>query len=93
MAKFGKWIGGGLGWAVGGPIGALFGFALGTVFDKSAGEESFKTSTSTRGRYQSTPNDFGASLLVLVASVMKADGKILKAELEYLKRFFNKQFF
>ncbi|MFB0924293.1 MAG: TerB family tellurite resistance protein, partial [Vicingaceae bacterium] len=92
MAKFGKWIGGGLGWAVGGPIGALFGFALGTVFDKSAGEESFQTSTSARGRYQSTPNDFGASLLVLVASVMKADGKILKSELEYVRRFFNKQF-
>jgi len=81
-----------LGWAVGGPIGALFGFALGTVFDKSAGEESFQTSTSARGRYQSTPNDFGASLLVLVASVMKADGKILKSELEYVRRFFNKQF-
>jgi DnaJ like chaperone protein len=92
MAKFGKWIGGGLGWAVGGPIGALFGFALGTVFDKSAGEESFQTSTSARGRYQSTPNDFGASLLVLVASVMKADGKILKSELEYVRRFFNKKF-
>jgi len=29
MAKFGKWIGGGLGWAVGGPIGAIFGFVIG----------------------------------------------------------------
>ena len=26
MAKFGKWIGGGLGWALGGPIGAIIGF-------------------------------------------------------------------
>lgn len=88
MAKFGKWIGGGLGWAVGGPIGALFGFAIGSVIDKAGGEiteESYKN-------YQSTPNDFGASLLVLVAAVMKADGKVLKSELAYVKRFFNKQF-
>ncbi len=92
MAKFGKWIGGGLGWAVGGPIGALFGFALGSVIDKAGGEESVNASSNPRGKYQSTPNDFGASLLVLVAAVMKADGKILKSELEYVRRFFNKQF-
>ena len=90
MAKFGKWIGGGLGWAVGGPIGALLGFALGSVIDRKNGgdeEDSF-----SKRAYQSTPNDFGASLLVLVAAVMKADGKVLKSELEYVKRFFYKQF-
>lgn len=89
MAKFGKWIGGGLGWAVGGPIGALLGFALGSVIDKTVegGNASY-----TENFYQTKPNDFGASLLVLVAAVMKADGKVLKAELEYVKRFFNKQF-
>ena len=31
MAKFGKWIGGGLGWTFGGPIGAIFGFVIGAV--------------------------------------------------------------
>jgi len=90
MAKFGKWIGGGLGWAVGGPIGALLGFALGSVIDKTIdGQEEGNIGDR---QYQSTPNDFGASLLILVAAVMKADGKILKSELEYIKRFFNKQF-
>ncbi|MBL4592906.1 MAG: TerB family tellurite resistance protein [Flavobacteriales bacterium] len=88
MAKFGKWIGGGLGFAVGGPIGALLGFALGSVIDKSVGHEE----NYVKGQYRTTPNDFGASLLVLVAAVMKADGKILKSELDYIKRFFNKQF-
>jgi len=92
MAKFGKWIGGGLGWAFGGPIGALFGYALGAVIDKAGDEELEQTSSGTKRRYQSTPNDFGASLLVLVAAVMKADGRILKSELEYVRRFFNKQF-
>jgi hypothetical protein len=33
MTKFGKWLGGGLGWAFGGPIGAIIGFAIGTVLD------------------------------------------------------------
>ena len=89
MAKFGKWIGGGLGWAFGGPIGALLGFALGSVIDTSVGTED----EVIKGKsYQTKPNDFGASLLVLVAAVMKADGKILKSELEYVKRFFYKQF-
>ncbi len=91
MAKFGKWIGSGLGWAVGGPIGALLGFTIGSMFDNTSAE-SLKSTSKTRERYQSTPNDFGASLLVLVAAVMKADGKILKSELEYVRRFFNKQF-
>jgi len=89
MAKFGKWIGSGLGWAFGGPIGALLGFAIGTVFDKSINVEEDPVK---RKPYKTTPNDFGASLLVLVAAVMKADGKVLKAELEYVKRFFYKQF-
>ena len=37
MAKFGKWIGGGLGWALGGPIGGILGFVLGSVFDGTTG--------------------------------------------------------
>lgn len=90
MAKFGKWIGGGLGWAFGGPIGALLGVLVGTVFDEST--ENKELPYNKRRVYQSTPNDFGASLLVLVAAVMKADGKVLKSELEYVKRFFYKQF-
>jgi DnaJ like chaperone protein len=90
MAKFGKWIGGGLGWAFGGPIGALLGVFVGTLFDESTDVK--VTSQKGRRTYQSTPNDFGASLLVLVAAVMKADGKVLKSELDYVKRFFQKQF-
>jgi DnaJ like chaperone protein len=93
MAKFGKWIGGGLGWAFGGPIGALLGFALGSVFDKTVdGSVEFNQTTGGRRTNTSKPGDFGASLLVLVAAVMKADGKVLKVELDYVKKFFIKQF-
>lgn len=90
MAKFGKWIGSGLGWAVAGPIGALLGFAVGSVIDSKLddGEEPYQRASG----YSSKPGDFGAALLVLVASVMKADGRVLKVELEYIKKFFKKQF-
>lgn len=92
-ANFAKWIGGGLGWAVGGPIGAILGFAIGTIIDKSSAVEEVPPGTKQGAAYQRTrPGDFSASLLVLAAAVMKADGSVKKAELEYVKAFFIKQF-
>jgi DnaJ like chaperone protein len=85
MAKFGKWIGGGLGFVMGGPIGAIMGFAMGAVFD---GMQDFKSPYEQ----PATPGDFRISLLVLSAAVMKADGKLLRAELDYVKQFLVKQF-
>ena len=82
--KYGKWIGGGLGWAFGGPIGAILGFAMGSVLDGVRIEKTFYQGTA-RG-------DFAMSLLVLSAAVMKADGKVVKSELEYVKNFFLSQF-
>ena len=87
MTKFGKWIGGGLGWAFGGPIGALLGFALGSFLD-SAADMQYLQHKSTRTR----PGDFGISLLILSGAVVKADGKVLKSEIEYIKKFFVRQF-
>lgn len=85
MAKFGKWIGGGLGWAFGGPIGAIIGFTVGSMFDGGTSEMQRGTATGFPGR--TTTGGYVASLLVLVAAVMKADGKILKSELDYVKKF------
>ena len=94
MAKYGKWIGGGLGWALGGPIGALLGFAIGSMVDETRveihkGDQRF---TGSAYRHRTTSSDFTMSLLVLSAAVMKADGKVLKSELEYVKRFLSQQF-
>ena len=83
MASLGKWIGGGLGWAFGGPIGALIGFAVGSMFDNS----SVQVSTNTLGPNRTNEGDFKMSLLVMMACVMKADGRIMKAELDVAKRF------
>jgi DnaJ like chaperone protein len=51
-----------------------------------------RTSTYTSGTTRSSQGDFGMSLLVLVAAVMKADGKVVKSELDYVKQFFVRQF-
>jgi DnaJ like chaperone protein len=87
MGMFGKWLGGGLGFVMGGPIGGLLGFLVGSVIDSATVQTSYTTSTA-----RTTQGDFGMSLLVLVAAVMKADGKIVKSELDYVKQFFVRQF-
>ena len=83
MGNFAKWIGGGLGWAFGGPIGALIGFAVGSMI---SGSVDFDSSRSI-GQNRTTEGDFKMSLLVLVACIMKADGRIDKAELAVVKKF------
>ena len=87
MSKFGKWLGGGLGWALGGPIGGLIGFALGAVLDDTG-----TAVRVTNTRQHTQRGDFSASLIILVAAVMKADGRVMKAELDYVKTFFVKHF-
>lgn len=41
---------------------------------------------------RSTANDVPTMLMALSAAVMKADGKVLKSELNFVKSFFNQQF-
>jgi DnaJ like chaperone protein len=86
MGNFAKWIGGGLGWVLGGPIGVLIGFLLGSLVD-SVSSQSVQIN---QGR--TTPGDYAISLLVLIASVMKADGKIMKSELDFVKKFLVQNF-
>ena len=65
-----------LGWAFAGPIGGI----LGVIFAGSS-DKSYKQVA------QSQAGDFMVSLLVLFGKVMKADGKLLKSELDYVKSF------
>ncbi|MGE5421001.1 MAG: DnaJ domain-containing protein [Chloroflexota bacterium] len=88
MAKFGKWIGGGLGFVLGGPIGGLMGFLFGSAVDDSGQI----LEPYTENPPATAQGDFGMSLLVLIAAVMKADNKVVRAELEYVKGFFVRQF-
>ncbi|TVQ90695.1 MAG: molecular chaperone DnaJ [Bacteroidetes bacterium] len=90
MSRYGKWIMGGLGWAIGGPLGGILGFLMGSAFDSmNSGEYEFRGRQVHSG---TGPGDFRISLLVLSAAVMKADGKMLKSELNYIKAFFLQNF-
>jgi len=91
MVKIGKWIGGGLGFTLGGPLGALAGFVLGSVFDEA---ETIlqKPEEITGNKIQITQGDYMFSLLVLVTAVLKADGRILRSELDYVKEFLKQNF-
>ncbi|MFZ6051530.1 TerB family tellurite resistance protein [Halocola ammonii] len=101
MAKYVKWIGGAVGWAMGGPIGAALGFALGYMFEDNSlavkGQQDSRQSRNYSRNYQqyrhrTQPGDFASALLVLSATIMKADGKVMKSELNYVRDFFEKQF-
>ncbi len=83
-SSYGKWLGGGLGWAFGGPIGGILGFVFGKMYDDMS-----------KGKFeygQSPASDFNMSLLVLTAAVMKADGKVKRSELDFVKQFFYTNF-
>ena len=85
MFRLGKWIGAGLGWTIGGPIGALLGFAFGTLIDAAKLEEYERPESTTTG-------DFVVSLLVLIAAAMKADNKVVRAELDMVKIYLVRTF-
>lgn len=93
----GRWITGALGWALGGPIGGLIGYLLGSAFDGGQGN-----GENYRGRVYGGPhggysageqrNSFLVSLLVLASAIMKADGKVMRSELDYVKQFIGRNF-
>ena len=85
MGKFGKWIAGGLGWAFFGPIGGILGFTLGSLLETPE-------FVKTKGYSATTTGSFAMTLLVLVAAVMKADGRVLKSELDFIKKYFVQSF-
>ena len=88
MGIFKKIIAGGLGWTLGGPIGAIIGVMMASLFDgnknvdyQTIDNKDYRRSNSTR------PDDFQVVLLILMAAVVKADGKVVKPELSVVKRF------
>lgn len=87
----GKIFAGGLGWVLGGPIGGVLGVIIGHLIDKN------NQSLDTYKKYnqqqrKSTSGDFASAMVVLSAAIMKANGKVLKSELEYVKNFLQNQF-
>ncbi|MBK6525485.1 MAG: TerB family tellurite resistance protein [Crocinitomicaceae bacterium] len=94
-SHFGKLLGGSLGWAFGGPLGALIGVAIGGILDVGQSKQ-VQVQGGQRGHqahaHQTQAGDFGAALIALSAVVMKADGKVLKSEIQFVRQFFQAQF-
>ena len=98
----GKWIGGILGFVSGGALGALAGVALGALFDyglKAVNRDDDGRSGGFTGGgeaweqarrqqyYEGQRNSFLFSLLVLASYIIKADGRVMHSEMEFVRRF------
>lgn len=86
-------------------LAAIIGFFIGSFIDNYQGtmerlkREGFdprqaRSADDLFSFYQqrAQTNDFPTMLMALSAAVMKADGKVLKSELDYVKAFFKQQF-
>jgi DnaJ like chaperone protein len=83
-------------------FGAILGFVIGSGIDnyqrimdqaRAQGGKNFSAEDLFQYYQQrSTQSDVPTMLMALSAAVMKADGKVLKSELNYVKTFFNQQF-
>jgi DnaJ like chaperone protein len=89
--SFSKWVLGGLGFVMGGPIGALIGVFVGSIFDST--HVSINTAGgASRTHNRVTPADIQVSIIVLIACVIKADGRVLKSEINFIKPFLVRNF-
>lgn len=83
--------------------GGVLGFIIGTGIDNY--QQLMRNASAQNGGRRVSPedmfafyqqnssvNDVPTMLMALSAAVMKADGKVLKSELNYVKTFFNQQF-
>ena len=92
MSNYGPWIGGAIGWALGGPIGGILGYSFGKMFAGGSSEAPQQNPTGRDTSRSTRSGDFAVSLLVLSAAVMKADDKVLKSELDFVKSFLKNNF-
>ena len=94
----GKWIGGVLGWiASGGSIlGALAGYAIGSLIDGAvsggSSDDSYGYNTGSNDYDEGERNSFLFSMMVLASYIIKADGKIMHSEMEFVRGFLRHNF-
>ena len=92
---YGKWIGGIVGFMAAGPLGALAGYAIGSMLENNdddnysgGGYGSRTTESSTYGQR----NSFLFSMLVMASYIIKADGKVMHSEMEFVRQFLRVNF-
>lgn len=85
MAKYEKWLGAGIGMAMGGPLGGLMGFIAGSMFGNS-------TKATKHNVNPLEISEFEVNMLVLASHLVKIDGNVNLAELNFVSRFMNTHF-
>lgn len=96
---YGKWIGGVVGFMAMGPLGALAGYAIGALFDKATDAEAqgatgreYYGSTSSGCEDIGQRNSFLFAMLVMASYIIRADGRIMHSEMEFVRRFLRVNF-
>lgn len=89
-----KWIGGIIGFMAGGPLGALAGYALGSLFETKVPETSghYEEEPTYNNTFYGQRNSFLFSMLVMASYIIRADGRIMHSEMEYVRRFLRSTF-
>lgn len=100
-----KWIGGAVGFAWGSALGGFLGFGIGALLDQALegadakaaqGEASGGAYDTAGGGQHSDPrqerNSFLFSLLVLSSYIIRADGKVMHSEMEFVREFLRRSF-
>ena len=89
-----KWIGGIIGFMAGGPLGALARFVFGSLFDTDSNDAgSYYGEAPTHGTtYTGQRNSFLFSMLVMASYIIRADGRIMHSEMEFVRRFLRSTF-
>ncbi len=91
---YGKWIGGIVGWMAAGPLGALAGYAIGSMLENDTETDSNMSGGNTHqdSSVYGQRNGFMFSLLVMASYIIRADGKIMHSEMEYVRQFLRRNF-
>jgi DnaJ like chaperone protein len=99
--KAAKWIGGIIGFMSGGPLGALAGYALGALLDNAVnsnaeysqgnGQYGFKQGYNPDS-LEGDRTSFRFALLVMASYIIRADGRIMHSEMEYVRAFLRQNF-
>lgn len=91
MGFFRALLFGGLGFTVGGPIGAIVGVVVSSLIDVGNSWKAIESgdvgNVSRKFTKAQMANDYRMTFLVMFAAVMKADGRIMKTELDVVKKF------
>lgn len=92
--SLGFWLGGIIGWATFGPIGAAIGAFIGhsILKDDDSPVSSNYIGTNEQEVQEGQRNSFLLSMLVLASYVIKADGRIMHSEMEFVRQFLRTNF-